>query len=253
VKAAATHGACLAALGLGLFLLATPAAGIAQSPSLLFLNRVLGEAGSEAGKSIERIAGGRGLLADDPANYAIYELLEKQIRGLVATIRNQDDMLSYLRFEDSLLGGLGDIVQRIRELAVEESSGLLESSDRDIIEGEMDQLYDQILDALDQAEFNQVKVFAALAQAEPVKAALKGRAHYRLDDIDALLGFLIGERSLVGSKASGLEFAISGEGIEAENATGAYSQGDTNIDAEVGSLQREDLLMLVDLLMLGGN
>jgi flagellin len=247
-----SHRAVPLALYLCLGLVAVPAAAFAQNESLMFLNRNLGEAGGEAGKSIDRIAGGRGLLADDPANYAIYDLLEAQMRGLGATIRNEADMLSYYRFEDALFENLNDDVQRIRELVVEDSNGLFDDSDRDIIEGEIDQYYDQILDTLDQAEFNKVKVFATLAQSESVKAALRDRAHYRLANVDALLDFFIRERSIVGAKSSGSEYAMSGESVEAENATGSFSQGDTNIGAEVSSLQREDLLMMVDLLMLRG-
>jgi len=179
------------------------------------------------------------LLVDDPANYSIYELLEGQIRALGATIRDEADMLSFYRFEDSLFGDLSDGVQRIRELVVEESNGTLDAFDRDIIEAEINQLYAQMLDSLAEAEFNKVKVFASFAEAEPVKAAIKSDAHYRLDSIDALLDFLVRERSLVGAKASGSEYA-----------TGSYSQGDTNFDAEASSIKREDLLMLVDLLML---
>jgi hypothetical protein len=234
-----------------LCLVVLPAEAFAQSSSLPFLNGLLGDAGDKAGKSIERIAGGRGLLPDDPANYAVYGILEAQIRALGATIRNGTDMRSLYRFEDALLGTLGDEVQRIRELAVEDSNGLLDDSDRGIIEGEMDQCYDQILDTLDQAEFNKVKVFSSLARSGSVKAALKTRAHYRLADVDLLLAFFIRERSLVGAKAGGLGYAAAGEAAEAENATGGYSQGDARIDAEVGSLEREDLLMMVDLLMLG--
>jgi flagellin-like hook-associated protein FlgL len=253
VKAPAIHGAPIAVLCLCAGLVALPPAASAQgSSSLMFLNRVLGEEGGEAGKSIERLAGGRGLLPDNPANYAIYELLEGQVRGLGAVIRNRADMLSLYRFEDSLLGTLSDAIQRIRELVVEESNGTLDSSDRDIIEAEIDELYDQVLEALAEAEFNKVKVFASIAEAEPVKAALRSRAHYSLESVDALLDFLIRERSLVGAKSSGSEYAIAGEEIEKEGATGFISQGDTDIGAEVSSLRREDLLMLADLLMLGG-
>jgi flagellin-like hook-associated protein FlgL len=234
-----------------LCLIGPSAAASAQSSSLPFLNGILGDEGSQAGKSIERIAGGRVLLPDDPANYAIYALLEGRIRGLDADIRNKADMLSYYRFEDSLLGELLDDVQQIRELIVQESNGLLDDSDRGIIEGEIDQCYDQILSTLDQAEFNRAKVFSSLSQSEAVKAALKTRAHYRLADVDLLLAFFIRERSLVGAKAGGLGYAAVGEAVEAENATGSLSLGDTNIDAEIGSLRREDLLMMVDLLMLG--
>jgi flagellin-like hook-associated protein FlgL len=233
-------------------LLLAPVAASAQAGSLSFLNRILGEADISAGKSIERLSSGRGLLPDDPANYAIYELLEKQIRALGATIRNQSDMLSYYRFEDAMLGNLNDAVQRIRELVMEGSDGILDGSDRGIIRGEIDQLYDQILDSLATAEFNKVRVFASLADSAPVKATLRADAHYRLDGVDALLDFLVRERASIGAKEGGLEYAVSGEGIEAENATGSYSQGDTDIGAEVGAFQREELRMMVDLLMLRG-
>lgn len=222
----------------------------AEDSSLMFLNLTLATAEAGAGKSSARIAGGLRLLADDPASYAVYQVLEKEIRALGASIGNHADMLSYYRFEDAMLGTVIDEQQRIRELAVEDSDGILSGQDHEFIEEEMARLYDQILSSLSQAEFNRVRVFAPLSSSPALAAMLRSPGHYRLGDIDGLLDFLIGERVLVGSRMRGLEFEIQGKEVERENATRSLGQGDTDMAAESVALQRENLLILANLLML---
>src|SRR5208337_1032957 len=87
---------------------------LAESPgrtSMIFLNRIL--AGNELSydKDIGRIASGKILLVDDPANYAIYETLEKHIRAFSRDMENQADLVSFYNYQESILGDIGDILQ----------------------------------------------------------------------------------------------------------------------------------------------
>ena len=234
---------------LALLVLFNIAQASAQPPSLIFLNNILGGAESETAKSTERLSGGRLLLTDDPASYAIFDSLAGQVRSLGATIRNSADMLSYYNLQDAVLGGIIDFVQRIRELLVQRSNGILGDDDRDIINGEIRQLYDQVTETLQEAEFNQKKLFL------PSEAALSAgmfneNKYYELDSVDALLQFLIGERTTIGAQIETLGFTISGQGTESLNSASALSQGDTDFAKELTNLERSHILLLANILML---
>ena len=228
-------------------LLASPRE-FAQSPSLAFLNDVLAGAESASAKSSERLAGGRILLADDPASYAVYEALEAQVRALRAEIGNQSDMLSFYRFQDAILGELTDAVQRIRELLVQRSDGILDRDSRDAVDGEIGELYDQVFETLRDAEFNKVKVFASMAGLGA--GFFEGPKRYDLASVDTMLDSLISERSVIGGEVEALEFTIAGSESESLNAESALSQGDTDFTKELTALERSDILVFADLLML---
>ncbi len=237
---------CLFAVALLLLGSVSPAA---QSASLTFLNDILDGAQSASTKSSERLSSGRILLADDPANSAVYAELEGQVRAIRAEIGNEADMLSYYRFMDAILGNLTDIAQRIRELLVQRSNGLLDSAALDAIDGEIGELYDEMGQTLRDAEFNRVKVFADLVDP-PRQAFFRDSKHYDLGAVGDMLDLLIGDRSAIGAKVEALGFTMSGRESESLNAESALSQGDTDFAKEIVELERSQLLVLADLLML---
>ncbi len=219
----------------------------AQSDSLVYLNAILGGAESESDKSAGRLSGGRILLTDDPASYAIYDSLAGQARSLRAEIRNGADMASYYDLEDAVLGGVVGLLQRIRELLVEGANGILGADDRSVIEVEIGQLYDQMGETLQDAEFNQKRLFFPSGLA----TSLFDAARYReLGSVDLLLTRLLGERTAIGALRSALGFTIAGQGTEGLNTESASSQGDTDIGTEVTNLQRRQILLNADILML---
>ena len=221
----------------------------AQSASLLFLNSILGGSEAESAKSEGRLAGGRILLTDDPASYVIYDSLAGQVRSLGANIRNSGDMLSYYRLEDSVLGDLIDILQRVRELLVQRADGIYGPDDQEAINSEIEQLYDQATDVLRQAEFNQQKLFLATGP-EKVAGMFQGPKYRELASVDGLLQFIVRERTAVGASANALEFLKSGQESESLNALSTLSQGDTDISGELVNLERRHILLLSNILML---
>src|SRR6185369_12845549 len=78
--------------------------GFAQSPALPFLNRVLNEHDAQAGASGERLATGRFRLVDDPALYAVYEALQRQIEALDKVVDNEGDLILLDQYEGDLMG-----------------------------------------------------------------------------------------------------------------------------------------------------
>jgi len=115
------------------------------NPSLNFLNRILRNRNLKTGRNIKRMAKSTHLLIDNPANYAIYQKLEGQIRGLGKMIGNSGDMLSYYRYEGAILKQALAPLQHIRQLILRRSGGILSGWQRKIINNEIRQYYKQII------------------------------------------------------------------------------------------------------------
>lgn len=231
----------------GLFLSSVSSA---ENASRLFINRLLNEHVSESMQSIQRIASGRILLADNPANFAIYELLEKQIRQLDKQIDNGWDMVFYYRYQDGLLANLSTSLQRIRELAVQRLNGILDESDREIIDSEINQHYDQISYDLSQAEYNKVRVFTTVLESPAAKAALHDLRHKDLAQIDQLMQWLLSERVRVGTQASTMEFSLAGMGIQKENTQAFQGEAGIRFGQEINVFRQHQILMMANILML---
>jgi flagellin len=236
-------------LGLALSALICVSEAAAQDTSLSFLNRVLGEEESESAKSEERLAGGTLLLTDDPANSAVYDAIAGQVRNLASMIRNDSDMLSYYRLQDSVLGEVIDLMQRIRELLVQGSNGIYADDDREEIDSEIGQDYDQVAETLGDAEFNRQRLFTP-SESGAIAGLFEHREFHALNSVDGALQSLLGERTSIGARAEALGFAVSGREGESLNAAAAQSQGDTDFAKELTNLERHQILMLADILML---
>ena len=104
--------------------------------------RSLASSGAELKTAMERLSSGKKInsAADDAAGFAIAERMTAQIRGLNAAVRNVNDAISFLQTTQSMYNDQTDIVQRIRELAVQAASDTNSVTDRQFLQGEVDEL-----------------------------------------------------------------------------------------------------------------
>ncbi|MGE4317551.1 MAG: flagellin [Deferribacterales bacterium] len=107
-------------------------------------------------KNIERLSSGLRInsAADDASGLAISEKLKAQISGLDRASMNAQDGISMLQTAEGGLSTIQDMVQRMRELAVQASNGVYTSSDREEIQKEVDQLKEEIDRVASSTEFN---------------------------------------------------------------------------------------------------
>lgn len=96
---------------------------------------------------------------DDPAGLAMANLFSSQIRTTNQAIRNANDGISLTQVADGALGGANDILQRMRELAIQAGNGTLNKSNRDNIQTELNQLTEQLGDIGKNTKFNGISVF----------------------------------------------------------------------------------------------
>ena len=96
--------------------------------------------------------------ADDAAGSAIASKMEAQIRSLGMAIRNSNDAISMTQTAEGALGEIENILQRVRELAVQAGNSTLTSSDRAMIQAEVDALTTEIDKISSGTNFNGVKL-----------------------------------------------------------------------------------------------
>lgn len=98
--------------------------------------------------------------ADDAAGYAITQDLSAQVSGLNQANSNAQDATSLVQTADGALNDVAQMLQRVRELAVEYQGGTLSSTDQNAIVSEVQQLSSQIQQIGNQAQFNGITLFA---------------------------------------------------------------------------------------------
>jgi flagellin len=91
---------------------------------------------------------------DDAAGLAISERFTTQIRGLNQAVRNANDAISLSQTAEGALGEYGNILQRVRELAVQSANATNSSSDRQALNGEAQQLLQELGRISTQTQFN---------------------------------------------------------------------------------------------------
>lgn len=96
--------------------------------------------------------------ADDAAGMAIGERFSSQIRGLSQAMRNANDAISLSQTAEGALRESTNILQRIRELAVQAASDVNTSSDRRAMNSEVTQLIDEMERIGESTTFNQKKI-----------------------------------------------------------------------------------------------
>ena len=148
------------------FLIQTILSVQADSSSLDFLNRILGDNAGKIDDNSKRLSRGTYLLTDDPANEAIYQKLELHIRSLDARIGNTSDMRSYYQYAESLLGNIITILQRIRELLLVRNNSVYTTDQGSLVDSELSIQYDGIVFLLRNADFNGRRVFSPQLQDE---------------------------------------------------------------------------------------
>jgi flagellin len=110
--------------------------------------------------AIQRLSSGLRINSakDDAAGLAISERFTSQIRGLSQATRNAQDGISLAQTAEGALAGVGNNLQRIRELAVQASNATNSQSDRDALQAEVTELLAEIDRVANQTSFNSVKL-----------------------------------------------------------------------------------------------
>ena len=133
---------------------------INHNMNALNAHRNMGVNNTAAGKSMEKLSSGLRInrAGDDAAGLAISEKMRGQIRGLEKSSRNASDGISMIQTAEGALNETTNILQRMRELAVQSANDTNTSDDREQLQKEMTQLGEEIDRIANNTEFNTKKL-----------------------------------------------------------------------------------------------
>jgi flagellin len=118
--------------------------------------RSLAESSRELSTAMERLSSGKKInsAADDAAGFAIAERMTAQVRGLNMATKNANDGLAMLATIENATNDVTDMLQRVRELAVQASNDTNSSTDRGYLQKEVDSLLNEINRVASQTVYN---------------------------------------------------------------------------------------------------
>ncbi|MCI1209320.1 MAG: flagellin [Treponema sp.] len=129
---------------------------INHNMSAMYADRVLGLSNNAIQSNIEKLSSGERInrAGDDASGLAVSEKMRSQIRGLNQANRNIENGVSFIQTTEGYLQETTDILQRVRELAVQSSNGIYSDEDRMQIQVEVSQLVSEVDRIASQAQFN---------------------------------------------------------------------------------------------------
>jgi len=216
---------------------------INHNMSALYANRQLGMTGIDVGKNIEKLSSGMRInrAGDDASGLAVSEKLRSQIRGLNQAERNIQNGVSFIQTTEGYLQETQDVIQRIRELAVQSANGIYSDEDRMQIQVEVSQLVDEINRIASHAQFNGMNLITGKFARNSVagdKGIMQFQVGANMDQservfIGTMTATSLGLQNLQGNPDSG----VSIENVDAAN----MSIGMLDSALKIVSRQRADL------------
>lgn len=175
-------------------------------------NRILGFRGDEVDASMRKLASGERITraGDDASGLAVSEKMRSQIRGLNRAELNAQDGLSFIQTAEGYLQETQNVIQRVRELAVQAANGIYTSEDRMQIQVEVSQLVAEVDRIASHAQFNGLNMltgrFANSAGGGKPSASMWFHVGANMDQrIQAFVGTM----TAAGLKIKGAEGSLS--------------------------------------------
>ena len=129
---------------------------INHNMSAMYAQRHTGIVETSIAKDIEKLSSGMRInrAGDDASGLAVSEKMRSQIRGLNQAGQNIQNGVSFIQATEGYLAETTDIMQRMRELAVQAANGIYSAEDRMQIQVEVSQLVDEVDRIASHAQFN---------------------------------------------------------------------------------------------------
>ena len=256
--------------------------------SAIYASRQEGITGTALAKNMEKLSSGEKInrAGDDAAGLAISEKMRSQIRGLNKASESISNGVSFIQTTEGYLQETTDILQRIRELAVQGSNGIYSDEDRMQIQVEVSSLVAEVDRIASSAQFNgfnmltgrfaengmnfqiganmdqNVKITIGAADAttlglrgsqdggEMITVADQESANRTIGTIDEALKTVNKQRADLGAAQNKFELAQKGIDVAAENLTASESKvRDTDFAVEMVDYTKNAILSQANLAM----
>ncbi|MCB1964127.1 MAG: flagellin FliC [Rhodocyclaceae bacterium] len=215
--------------------------------------------------SLQRLSSGLRINSarDDAAGLAVAQRMEADARGLTVAMRNASDGISFAQTADGALATAADMLQRMRELAVQSLNGTISDTERGYLNSEYGQLNTELSRLQGAAKLNNQSVFGTFsfqigaAAADSMSATFtsvavgtsgasistSANAANALTALDTALNSVASNRATVGGVMGRMQFTIQQLETARENQYAARSRiMDADFAAETANLTRAQIL-----------
>ena len=265
---------------------------INHNMSSLYADRVTNISNESIMKNMEKLSSGERInrAGDDASGLAVSEKMRSQIRGLNQASKNITNAVSFIQTTEGYLGETTDILQRVRELAVQSANGIYSDEDRMQIQVEVSQLVAEVDRIASVAQFNgmnmltgrfalegpstmqfqvganmdqntRVFIGTMTAQALGLKGAQGGEEQIAISDpeqanmvlgtVDEALKVVNKQRADLGAYQNRFELAAKGVNVAAENTQASESRiRDTDMASEMVEFTKNSILTQAGTAML---
>ena len=228
--------------------------------------------------AMERLSTGKRINSakDDAAGLAIASTMTASIRGMNQAIRNSNDGISLAQTAEGALDEVANMLQRIRELAVQSASETYSDADRTNMQTEVAELGAQIDSIIADTKFNGVTLFGAanvtldiqtgataadkvtltitglnVAAASGSNIATAAGADTAMGAVDTALTAVATTRASLGAGQSRLESVVNNLTANVTNLSDARSRiQDADFSAETAALAKAQILSQASTAML---
>jgi flagellin len=240
----------------------------------LTTQRNLGGNQSALATSMQRLSSGLRVNTskDDAAGLAIASRMETQVRGMNIAARNASDAISLVQTAEGAIGKVSDMLQRMRELAVQAANATNNTGDRANLDAEFQQLSQEVTRTIDNTRFNGSAILAGGAgtssyqvganstdQVAVVTTQLNnasqitnvtgggvsttGAASTAMANIDSALTLVNTQRAMYGAVQNRFEAMIQVLQVNSENTSAAKGRiMDADFAQETANLSRSQIL-----------
>ena len=216
------------------------AASINTNVASLTAQRNLGVSQGSLNTSIQRLSSGLRINSakDDAAGMAISERFTSQIRGLNQAARNANDGISLAQTAEGAMKAAGDMLQRVRELAVQSANASNSASDRQALQQEVSQLVAELDRVAQTTEFNGQKLldgtfgtsqFQVGANANQTIVAATANLRTSVYGNNQVSGTDAAGVAPTGTLAASAAYAANGVGAGAITINGALGSAAVNV------------------------
>ena len=201
------------------------------------------QAGSNAASmamqtAMQRLSTGKRInsAADDAAGLSIASRMTSTVSGLAVAVRNANDGISLAQTAEGALGQVTDMLQRMKELAVQSANGTLSNSDRSSLQNELSQLVSEVDNISKTTNFNGINLLDGSAKSITLQTGTNATDQVSIKMVDSsanalgLNGYQVAGQVTTGRVGSASSLAVTDILFNGKNALGSVPAGDTAKD-----------------------
>ena len=176
-----------------------------NSISMLTTQRAMSSAGKEMNEAMERLATGTKInnSADDPIGNSISQRMTAQIRALNTAVKNANDGIALTRSIEGAIGTLTDMLQRMRELAMQSTNGTNSNIDRSFLQEEAELLIQEITRVSETTRYNGALILDGRFKNQSFMVGTETSDEIKFS-VDSVSSDMIGAHTYIGNGAEAM-------------------------------------------------